>query len=635
VKQTFERAGRLNWLAAILACCLLLAISPIADAHGKKRPKGSSKAAKELKMAGESLERYKAGLAKAGNYNCCIKPPAGSKVAGCNMCASANGSCMCGANLAQGRGVCGECKGGWESGRGAMSLKDLKIAGIEAIPILPSEKQAAEGVIQDPNNPDLKAFREMITAGKKILVQEKRFNCCVGNGGCNECAMEQYCGCGPAMAADMEKKAGEEKEGICGQCMDGQHSGHGRVQGGHPNHTKIAPMDMDMSMEGSLGNWPMSREGSGTSWLPDASPMFMKSLPSSAPWSLNLMGSASVNYTDAGGKRGESQLYSNSMAMLMGHRTYGDGSKLGFHVMGSLDPVFNGKRGVPNLFQTGETANGEPLKDRQHPHDLIAEVAATYSRPIGRDSRAFVYLAPVGEPALGGPMFLHRPSGMEIPEAPISHHWFDSSHITFGVGTLGATFSDKWKVEGSVFNGREPDEERFDIDPIRFNSYSGRLTHNPNPNWSLSVAYGFLKEPEVLEPGVDQHRLTASAIYSRPVGNGDNLSLALLYGRNIKSGDGEASNAWALEGTYYRGPDSWFARLERVDKDELVDVPEGTYTINKLVFGGVRNIAQRDGFDVGVGAYVGLYGFPSSLNQFYGKNPVSFGVFLRVRPGKH
>lgn len=423
-----------------------------------------------------------------------------------------------------------------------------------------------------------------------------------------------------------------------------QHGGHAPPakpptppqQGGHEGHgMEPAQHSMPMGdMKGTQGNWPMSRQGSGTSWLPESSPMFMKMLPRQGGFEIGLMGSFSGNYADAGGPRGDSQFFSNSMGMLMLRRGYDDGSVLGFQLMASLDPIFNGKKGYPDLFQTGETANGQPLQDRQHPHDLISEVAVMYSKPIGASAMAIGYLALVGEPALGGSMFMMRPSGMENPEAPIGHHWFDSTHISFGVATLGLVFDKAWKFEGSAFNGTEPDENRYNIDPIKFDSYSGRISYNPSADWSFQASYGFLDEPEaVLEPGISQHRLTASAMHSRTMANGDNLSLALLFGRNIKAGE-DATNALAIEGTYYRGVDDFFARLERVEKYELVGVPAGTYTINKLTFGGVRNVASKDGFDLGIGGVVGLHSFPSSLDQFYGNSPVSFGVFLRIRPSR-
>lgn len=401
-------------------------------------------------------------------------------------------------------------------------------------------------------------------------------------------------------------------------------------EGQEPAHEGMAGMGHDGmgAMKGALGPWSMAREGSGTTWLPDDSPMFMKALPKQGRYDLAYMGNFSLNYTDAGGKRGDERFFSNSMPMLMARRETGGGI-LSFRLMGSLDPVFNGEYGYPNLFQTGETAYGEPLRDHQHPHDLVSELSVTYSKPLSGTTRGFLYVAPVGEPALGGSMFLMRPSGMENPEAPISHHWFDATHITYGVVTAGLTFGDRLKLEASAFNGREPDENRYAPDDLRLDSASARLTYSPTPHLSFSGAFGYLKDPEhKTEPGDDQHRLTLTAHYGR----GD-FAASALFGRNVKQ-DGHTSDAYLLEAAWYKGDWNPYLRYENVEKDELVGVPEGSYTINKLVLGATRDFAHRGGFDLGVGGYVGLYAFPSSLEPFYGKNPISLGVYLRIRPSR-
>lgn len=602
---------------AIFASFVLLVFAMVA-AHPIPKFRFPSKAFKQLQEASKELALYKQQLQKDGKYGCCIKKD------GCNMCAVKNGSCSCAANLLAGKGVCGECKGGWVNGQGAMDLKSVGVASANDIKVLPHDHQAMEGVQQDPNDPHLKRYNELILSSKKVLVGEKRFNCCVGKGGCDECAMEQYCGCAVNLNEDLKKKPGEKKDGICGQCLDGQHAGHGRIPGVDPNQIAVMPMEMDMAMAGMLGA-SMSQEGSGTSWLPGDSPMYMRSLGKYNGFDLNFMGLGTLNYADAGGKRGDSQVFSNTMLMLMAQKEVGGGT-LGIRAMGSLDP-FNGKRGYPNLFQTGETAFGEPLKDRQHPHDLIMELAVSYSHPLGEGLSGFLYLAPVGEPALGTSAFQHRPSAWENPEAPISHHWNDGTHISSGVVTAGLNLKDKWKLDGSLFTGKEPDENRYDIDPIKLDSASGRLTFNPDKAWSFSASYGFINSPETLEPGVDVHRIVLSAMHQRGP-----LSLAAIWARNIKSGD--HSDALALEGSYSVGEGSLFARFEQVEKDELVDVPAGVYKVNKLTFGGIKNLGVSRGWEYGIGAYIGLYSFPSSLDSFYGKNPVSFGVFLRVRPGK-
>ena len=203
-----------------------------------------------------------------------------------------------------------------------------------------------------------------------------------------------------------------------------------------------------MQMQGTLGRWSMNREGSGTAWQPDSSPMFMKMLPSSSGWGLSTMGNLQAGYVSAGGSRGDKAFFTDSMLMLMGRKEVGN-DILGFGLMTSLDPIINGVKGVPDLFQTGETAHGAPLVDRQHPHNLYAELSGSYSKQFSNKWSAFVYGGPFAEPALGNVMFMHRASDMEVPEAPISHHWFDSTHISFGVLTLGATYQNKWKLDGS------------------------------------------------------------------------------------------------------------------------------------------------------------------------------------------
>lgn len=388
-----------------------------------------------------------------------------------------------------------------------------------------------------------------------------------------------------------------------------------------------------MQMKANLGDWPANREGSGTSWQPDSSPMFMKMLPSLGGFDLSTMGTIQAGYVDAGGNRGGKGFFSDSMIMLMGRKDLGGGT-LGLDFMTSLDPIINGEDGVPDLFQTGETAHGVPLVDRQHPHNIFSELAASYSHSLTKEWTGFIYGGPVGEPALGNVMFLHRASGFEIPEAPISHHWFDSTHISFGVATLGLVYNDKWKFEGSVFNGHEPGENRYTIGPEGLNSASGRFSYNPCRDWSFSTSYGYLSSPEALSPGVNEHRLTFSAAYSHELPHGDNLSATAYFGQNIVEGSPTKSDAWLAEATYYHAKEGIFTRFERVDKDELYNVPTGNYTINKLLFGDVHNFYSKDQLDYGLGAYAGVYSFPSSLDPFYGKSPFTFGVFLRVRPSK-
>lgn len=289
----------------------------------------------------------------------------------------------------------------------------------------------------------------------------------------------------------------------------------------HIVHAEMA----SMKMTGMYGPYSMAREASGTSWQPDSTPHeglhFMKK-----DWMLMVHGFATALYDHQGGDRGDDKFISTNMLMVMAQRPVGMGT-LGLRSMLSLDPATVGKNGYPLLLQTGETANGrDPLIDRQHPHDLFMELAASYSLPVGQDGSIFGYLGYPGEPALGPATFMHRFSGMEIPEAPITHHWLDATHITFGVLTAGYIWKSV-KVEGSRFTGREPNQYRWDFDKARFDSSSARLSFNPTKNWAFQTSYGRIKSPEQLEPDIDQDRTTASASYNRA------WSMNNLHGRTF------------------------------------------------------------------------------------------------------
>jgi hypothetical protein len=283
--------------------------------------------------------------------------------------------------------------------------------------------------------------------------------------------------------------------------------------------------------------------------------------------------------------------------------------------------------------QTGETANGvTPLIDRQHPHDLFMELAGVYSVPVVTDTSAFLYLGYPGEPALGPPAFMHRFSGMDNPEAPISHHWLDSTHITYGVVTAGFVHRG-WKLEGSIFNGREPDQQRWDFDPPRLDSASVRASWNASENLAFQVSYGDLKSPEQLEPDVDQHRITASAIYNKKLQHG-NWQTTLAWGQNNLQ-PGATLNAYLLESAigWYRH--TLFARAENTEKDELF--PPGDplhgrkFDVSKLSVGYVYDVPVGEHLSLGLGAVGSLYSLPSALEPAYGSSPSSYMVFTRVK----
>ena len=381
------------------------------------------------------------------------------------------------------------------------------------------------------------------------------------------------------------------------------------------------------SMSGNYGSYAMSRESSGTSWQPDSTPHEGLHIPA-GDWMLMLHGYADGIYDNQGGRRGSSEAFSESMLMLMAQHAIGNGGTLGLRAMVSLDPLM-GPAGYPLLFATGETKDGHtPLIDRQHPHNLFMELSASYSQRLSDGTSVFLYGGLPGEPALGPPAFMHRLSGMDNPEAPITHHWLDSTHITNGVITTGLVLHD-WKVEASAFNGREPNQHRYDINPPKLDSASARLSWNPAPNWSLQTSYGYLKSPEQITPNVHENRITASASYTKPF-HDTVWATTAAWGRKINS-PGHTLDGFLLESELIlHNRHTIFARAERVDEDELFAT--GTITTpTKFTLGAVEDFPVAPHLKFGVGALVSRYIVPSADTVAYGNDPTSFMVFVRLK----
>ena len=395
------------------------------------------------------------------------------------------------------------------------------------------------------------------------------------------------------------------------------------------------------AMKGALlGGVPMSREGSGTSWLPDSSPVAAFDL-STGGWGLMIHGSAFVRYTsqDVGdaGSRGDTKFDGPSLVMFGASRAAGSRGRLMFRTMLSLDPVVEGGAGYPLLFQTGETWRGVPLVDRQHPHDLFGELAVAYSRAVGKDAEAFLYLGYPGEPALGPPAYLHRPSAANDPDAPLGHHWQDSTHIAFGVATAGLRLGGV-KLDGSIFTGREPDEERYGFDRARLDSWSGRVSWNPGADWSLQVSHGFLRGPEALAPDIDVRRTTASALHNLALSNGRNLASALIWGWN-RGSDCLSTHSFLFESTFDWGRQAIYARAEVVQKTGhelgLETLAGEAFWINAWTLGTARDLSPFDALGLGLGGQVTVNAVPAALRPVYGRVPISLSIYLRVHPPGH
>lgn len=384
-------------------------------------------------------------------------------------------------------------------------------------------------------------------------------------------------------------------------------------------------------MHGIYGTYPMGRDATGTSWMPSSTQM-----PAihrmAGDWIMMIDGYLMAIYDDQGGPRGDRKFFSENMFMFTAQKDCGS-STFALRNMISFEPATIGCKGYPLLLQSGETCNGiTPLIDRQHPHDFLMELAAVYTVRFSNKNALFGYFGFPGEPALGPPAYIHRFSAMFNPEAPITHHWLDSTHIVFGVATIGYVH-DWLKMDMSIFTGREPDQHRWNFDRPRFNSYSARLSVNPTENIAAQMSYGYLKSPEVLESNVNTHRATASVSYNK-AWKMNNWQISAVWGRN-QNRPGHILNGYLLESAvelYHKHV--LFGRAEYVAKDELFLPPSPNagklFNVGKLDLGYIFEFPLIPYTLWGLG-FVGSASFvPSSIKSPYGGTPLSYMAFLRI-----
>jgi len=425
-------------------------------------------------------------------------------------------------------------------------------------------------------------------------------------------------------------------------------------------HRHTPGMDMsshdDMLMQGDdeppmshaySRNLPMGRNGSGTAWNPDQTPMYMW-MHHKGKWMVMNHGAVYLRYSNQNlarenGQRGGRTFDAPNWFMTMAQRRIGEKGLLNLTAMFSLDAVTDSPNGYPLLFQSGEAYQDRPLIDRQHPHDLFSALSIGYTHAFSEDVDLTVYLGYPGEPAIGPVAFMHRISSMPNPDAPLGHHWQDATHITFGVATVGVRYK-QFKLEGSNFTGREPDEHRFGFDRPRADSWAARLNWNPTRTLALQVSKAYIKSPEQLAPNEDVKRTTASVIHSRHWRSEHYITSALVWGMNKhveNSQTGKASHSVLAETSVQLGKPAVYGRYEFVQKsDEELDLPVNrpnqdghtNYNLHALTVGANYRVAQLARLDFVLGAQGSVYKPDNFLRGFYGKTPVSAEVYLRLNP---
>lgn len=405
-------------------------------------------------------------------------------------------------------------------------------------------------------------------------------------------------------------------------------------------HSMAGSMKMPLAPAAEL----LMSEPSGTSLNPASALMPMRMMMR-GEWNLNFMADAFVTDTQQSGPRGADKLYSTNVFMGSAEHAVGDGAFL-FDLMLSLEPATITDREYPLLFQTGETAFGKPIEDGQHPHNFVMAAGLHYARPVGENTIFEAYFAPVGDPALGPVAYPHRSSAAEIPQAPIGHHWEDSTHISYEVATVGLKYKFvRWEASG--FHGGEPNENRWNIATGGMDSWSTRLSLFPTPNWTAQASVGRLTHPEALEPG-DVVRTTASVEYSRPLSDSD-WATSFVFGRNHDTATGKSTNAFLAESVIpYRAHNFFTGRWELVDKDELFAAQPAieqqllttagttTFRIGEYTLGYTRYFPLWVPVETGFGANFSTYTLPAAIVPYYGAHPFGLNLYLhfQLKPQK-
>lgn len=383
-------------------------------------------------------------------------------------------------------------------------------------------------------------------------------------------------------------------------------------------------MNMPQMTDMNPAAMSMMNLATGTSENPAAwkMPMLMAHLGN---WNTMFMGMAFIVDTQQSGPRGGDKLYSPNTFMASAEHRAGAKGAFQADLMLSLDPAtITGER-YPLLFQTGETAYGHPLYDAQHPHNFIMALGVHYAYEISDDTFFDAYIAPVGDPALGPVAYPHRASAEELPEAPISHHLQDSTHISDDVVTVGIRHK-KLKLEASGFHGAEPGENRWIIQQGRLDSWSTRLWYFPTKNWAAQFSVGRITHPEALEPG-DQIRSTGSVSYTK-----GGWSTSVVWGRNHDTATGHDDNSYLAESVLPIGRNNFLTgRIELADKDELYLPINGTFRIGAYTLGYTRDVKLFSYVQTGIGANFSAYSLPDSIKPYYGDHPVGGNIFIRLR----
>jgi hypothetical protein len=356
---------------------------------------------------------------------------------------------------------------------------------------------------------------------------------------------------------------------------------------------------------------------------------------------LMLRGNSFLTGVTESGPRGREGIAIPNMLMIDLGESVGDSHYFNVEYMGTFERWTFPERGYPELFQIGEeNLQGEPFLDAQHPHSsptMGLTLSDTISLGDGKN-HIKIFAAPRGEATDGPVAFMHRPTGMVNPDAPLGHHiGQDVGHLTSSV--VGESLQvGKTHYEASVYHGAEPSPESVDLPLGKIDSYSVRLIQELSEKNTVMVSYGYVSEPESSQPDILFERRYSASFYSQQsLEQGWDLDNALIYG-NVTNYDHSSSLTSLTEEFYLHShrPSQYWGRLEVLQRtpEQLEiqtsgDFREGLW-LGSLTLGYSNRLKAWESSQLNAGMSLTSALLPSEFQSAYGGNPWSGKVFLQL-----
>lgn len=344
------------------------------------------------------------------------------------------------------------------------------------------------------------------------------------------------------------------------------------------------------------------------------------------------------------GRRGVDQFAAPNMFMLDAGRTIGVHQFVNIDLMGTTELWTYPQHGYPELLQIGEErSNGTPFIDAQHPHSSpVMGLTLSDTVTLGDAEMLKLYFAPRGESTDGPIAYLHRESAQDNPDAPLGHHvGQDVGHISSTV--FGAQLNlGTWIVEGSAFNGREPQPTRVDLPLGPVDSEALRITCVIAPEHRVMASVAHVDQVDPLYPGMTSAtRLSASLYDQLALGTLGPLEHTLIIGA-IKRSPGYPSLTSILdEGVVKYGSADFWGRIEvlqRLASELEIPAPAttaGRYEnrwVSALTVGYTYWLPWQSRIQAGVGSSLTMDVIPEDWASAYGhRTPLTVRLIVQLR----